>query len=65
MALKFFLYIVRTTNQVKKRQLARLRASLESGFPVDSINEHGNTALMMACKVRPIMYTGPEFQHRM
>ncbi len=46
---------------MKKRQLARLKASLENGFPVDSTNEHGNTALMMACKVIPIMYTSTDF----
>ena len=38
-------------SQVRNGRLKRLEDSLEKGFPVDTEDEYGNTALMVACQV--------------
>lgn len=38
-------------SQVRNGRVKRLAESLNAGFPVDTEDQHGNTALMIACQV--------------
>lgn len=39
-------------SQVRNGRLKRVEDSLEKGFSIDTTDEHGNTALLVACQVR-------------
>lgn len=40
---------------MRNGRLKRLEESLEQGFPVDTEDERGNTALLVACQVREMV----------